>query len=142
MEEDNKEELIISKIATSYLLETGKWTKFLSVVGFIFVGFIVIIGSFAGILILASDYKDNNTTSILIGVVYLLIGIFYFFPVWYLFQFSKKLKSALLTKDSEELNIAFSNQKSFYKFWGVLLVITIVFYISIILFILFSYYLN
>lgn len=65
----------------------------------------------------------------LFGGMYLLMGLLYFFPIWYLFNFSQKLKSALSTKSSDELSIALLHQKSFYKFWGIVMIITIGFYV-------------
>lgn len=130
--------LTISDTAIIYLTETGKWTKLLSIIGFVFIGLIVIIGLFAGSMmsLISNGQMDNmpNGMGFLLGGMYLLIGLLYFFPTWYLMKFSQKLKLAIATKNNDELNTAFSNQKSFYKFWGILMIIMISIYILIGLF--------
>ncbi len=58
-------------------------------------------------------------------VLYLAMAVLYFFPIYYLFQFSSKIKAALQTQSSELLEQAFSNLKSHYKFMGILLIIVL-----------------
>jgi len=61
-------------------------------------------------------------------VINVLIAIVYFFPLYYLLQFSKKIKKALKTKNDQMLANAFQMLKSHYKFIGVLTIITISLY--------------
>ena len=56
------------------------------------------------------------------------MGAIYFVPSWYLLRYARKLKSALASKDSKELTAAFENEKSLYKFWGVLTIVMIAIY--------------
>ena len=60
---------------------------------------------------------------------YLILAIIYFFPVYYLLQFSNQMKKALTTKNDETLAKAFEMLKSHYKFIGVFTIITISLYI-------------
>lgn len=127
--------LTISESAMNYLTETGKWTKFLSILGFIFIGLIVFMALFLGTILssLTGGQMDNwpNGMQGLFGGLYLIMGIVYFFPTFYLWKFSQKLKLAISTQNSNELNAAFSNQKSFYKFWGIFIIVAIGIYIVI-----------
>ena len=138
-EEKTTSGLTISNTAINDLSETGKWTKFLSIIGFIFSGLIVIMGLFAGSImsLIPNGQIDNmfNGMGIIIGGMYILIGLLYFFPSWYLFKFSQKIKKALSTQNNNDLNLnaAFKNQKSFYKFWGTYMIITIGIYVLLIL---------
>jgi len=61
-------------------------------------------------------------------VTNVLIAFVYFFPLYYLLQFSKKIKKALKTKNDQMLANAFQMLKSHYKFIGVLTIITISLY--------------
>jgi len=63
------------------------------------------------------------------GLMYVLIGLLYFFPVYYLFKFSSKVRTALMTKNTQELETAFENLKSHYKFIGILMIITLSIYV-------------
>lgn len=128
-----EEPLTISQMGIEYLSETRKWTLFLSIMGFIGIGLIVIVAAFAGtILSSASNGEFDEMTGGMgawVSLLYLLIGLLYFFPTWYLFNFSRKMKLALDTKNNTELLYAFRNQKSFFKFLGVFTIITIGFYV-------------
>ena len=106
------------------LLETGKWTKFLSIMGFIFVGFMVIAAFFMG-TILSGISGEESTMPIpgfMVGFIYLVMAGLYFFPVLYLFKFSTNIKKALSSNDYKGFNLAISNLKSHYKFIGILTV--------------------
>ena len=61
--------------------------------------------------------------------LYILFGLVYIFPIYYLYQFSVKMKSALLSKDDEILAKAFEMLKSHYKFIGVVTIITLSLYV-------------
>ncbi|HET8858383.1 DUF5362 family protein [Marivirga sp.] len=128
----NNNELVISEQSRKYLNETETWTKFLSIVGFVFVGIIVIVALFAGTMISSIPFGTENNLgkgmSFLISGLYFLMAAVYFFPIWYLFKFSKSIKEAIRYKNNEELEMAFSNQKSFYKFIGIFTVVVLVIY--------------
>jgi hypothetical protein len=130
--------LTISRTAAYHLRETSKWAYFLSILGFIFTGLIVVIGLFAGSFLSTAMQGQANTMpegmSVFISAFYVLMGLVYFFPSLYLFRYSQKLKSAISTKDSNELLVAFENQKSMYKFWGIFAIVMMCLYALIILF--------
>lgn len=125
-------DLSLTSGAKTFLNEAAGWTKFLSIVGFVFIGLMVIVGLFAGSFI--SDMMEAQTgTSMMSGafltVFYLLFAALYFFPVYYLFQFSSKMKAALAQQSSELLQQAFENLKSHYKFMGILMIVILGFYV-------------
>ena len=72
--------------------------------------------------------------TLLIGAIYITMGVLYFFPSWYLYKYTQKLKSALSSKDSNELIAAFENQKSLYKFWGIFTIVILSIYAVVFLF--------
>ena len=130
--------LVISGSSIEYLNETRKWAKFLSVLGFILCGFLVLgvlsvgaIGSF-----IPSEEMRGLASSegFILAIVYLLMGLLYFFPSLYLFKFSQKLKTALAFKNGSDLNEALSNHKSFFKFIGIFTIVTLALYLMIGLF--------
>lgn len=126
-EEQASASLTISKEAINSLTETAKWTKFLSILGFIFIGLIVVMAFFAGSMMsfLPTQQIDQmpNSLGFLFTVIYLLMALLYFFPTKYLWNFSQMIKSALANQNEEELDAALSNQKSFYKFFGILIIV-------------------
>ncbi len=123
-------ELSVSPAASGYLNETGRWAKFLAVIGFIFVGLLVIFGLFAG-TIFSSLGSPVPFPGFMMGLIYIAMGILYFFPLYYLFRFATRLKGALTTKSARELESAFENLKSHYKFIAVLMIIVLGIYVFV-----------
>ncbi len=63
------------------------------------------------------------------SVLYLVIIILYTIPSYFLLMFANKTKIAIQNEDSLNLELAFKNQKYFYKFLGIMIIIFIIFYI-------------
>ncbi|WP_205860272.1 DUF5362 family protein [Polaribacter sp. 20A6] len=125
------EQLTITNASKNFLKETAKWAKFLSIIGFILIAIMLVFAVFATTIFeLASKMKPGMPESLglTMTVTYLVLAIIYFFPVYYLLQFSNKMKTALSTKNDETLAKAFEMLKSHYKFIGVFTIITMSLY--------------
>jgi len=134
-------ELQFTPVAQGFFRETAKWAKFLSIVGFVLIGFMVI-GAFAMFAMGGAGSMDEmdgmnsmgggmgmmGAMGAALGVVYLLVALLYFFPVLYLYKFASKAKQALDGNNTEELTSAFENLKSHYKFVGILTAIVLIIY--------------
>lgn len=121
--------LTIDQLSTNYLEETRKWARFLSIMGFIMIGILVIIALFAGSLF--SSLGSGMTGALpatMITIVYLLIALLYFFPVLYLYRFSVQMKVALQESNQESLSGSFGNLKSMFKFMGIMTIIVLALY--------------
>lgn len=129
-------ELQFTQQAQGFIRETAKWATFLSIMGFIFIGFMVLgalgmfamgatMGSMGGGTMGAMGLLGGTT----MGVMFLVMAVFYFFPVMYLYKFASNAKDALNSNNTERLTTAFENLKSHYKFVGILTIIGMSFYI-------------
>jgi ABC-type multidrug transport system fused ATPase/permease subunit len=125
------EQLTVTKASKSYLSEIATWARFFAILGFIFIGLLLVFAFFAvpifGTVTKSQSGVPDDLGSIML-VINVLIAIVYFFPLYYLLQFSKKIKKALKTKNDQMLANAFQMLKSHYKFIGVLTIITISLY--------------
>ena len=126
-------DLQIDQQSHSYLSETARWGKFLSVIGFIFCGLFAIIAIFAGSYINSSISTQSFGRSSALGgsvvtVIYILIALLWFFPCLYLFHFANKMKLALGGNDQEMLNTSLKNLKACFKFMGIITIIVLSFY--------------
>lgn len=137
MEDNNQSslfELAIDHESLSYLTETARWGKFLAIVGFVTCGLIAILSFFIGTIMSSSAFAVYNANGLgaamgaLLTIVYLAIALLYFFPCLYLYRFSVRLKAALSGNDQVQLNQALKNQKSLFKFVGILTIIVLSFY--------------
>ncbi len=119
-------------------METSRWGNFLAVVGFVFVGLIAILAVSLGFIL--NNIAGEQPTDLpfeptgLITVIYLLIALLYFFPCLYLYRFASKMKSSVISRDQNLLTEALANQKSLFKFMGVLTIIGLAFYAIALLF--------
>ena len=106
---------------------TKMWTKFLSIMGFIASGFVILFGIF---VFLAGDLlpqAQGAKIPPLAGLFYIFFSIFYIIPSVYLFKYSSALGHFLCDKMESELESALSYQKSFWKFTGIVCLIGIIF---------------
>jgi MFS family permease len=123
----------IEQDSLNYLNTTRKWTMFFAILGFIGIGLMIIIGLVAGFFLSAFKTADipAGFPEWLIFVFILILTVIYFFPVLYLFRFSKHTSNAVHSLDKEELRKAFRNLKSFYVYTGILTIIILVLYVVV-----------
>jgi len=139
IESEEADTLWVSEDVRSYIYEASKWTKFLSIVGFVFTAMIAISAFSAGAVLnsLAMLSPENPLVkmgSAAVTVLYLLFALLYFYPSFLLFRFSNAASQAVLYADQASLGAAMSKLKSFFKFWGILTIVFIIFYILGIIF--------
>lgn len=109
--------------------EARKWSLFLSILGFIGIGFMLIAALLMSIIFNFIPDKDfPGGFGLILALVYLVLGGLYFFPVLYLFQFSQKSKQAVKDHNSSFLVEAFGKLKSHYKFIGIMSIVMMVLY--------------
>jgi hypothetical protein len=125
------EQLAITSAAKSFLTETAKWCKFLSILGFVGLGLLLLSSFFINTIYSnmpqATTMPFNLGIAVTIGYVFMIA--IYIFPIYYLYQFSIQLKKALISKEDETLANAFEMLKSHYKFTGVFTIIMLSIYV-------------
>ena len=111
----------------SVLNETRKWTKFLAILGFIGIGFMLLMGLFAGSIFNSVSEPTMTANSpfpmAFLGVIYIIMAVVYFFPVLYLLNFSNKMKIALYSSNHEALYDSFKYLKFHFKFIGIVVIV-------------------
>ncbi len=125
------EQLTLTSTSKSFLKETAKWTNFLSILGFILIALMLVLAAFSSTIFnMVAKMQPGipESLGLSLAITYLVLSIIYFFPVYYLLQFSRKMKKALATKNDETLASAFKMLKSHYKFIGVFTIITLSLY--------------
>lgn len=127
-------ELELNESAKGFLKEAARWAYFLSILGFIGVGLMVVLAIFAGTIFGAIGHMIpgmgmfGSAFGIIISIFYLLVAALYFFPVYYLYKFALNAKAAFQNKETESLSSAFSYLKSHYKFIGIMMISIMCFY--------------
>jgi len=131
------EELRIDRISREFLTETAKWANFLSILGFIGLGLMVLVSLFMLVIGASSSFMPLGN-GIFVGIFYILIAGFYFVPINYLYKFSSNMKNALRTNNQTSLTASFEYIKSHYKFIGILTLVMIGIYILMMLWMMFA----
>ena len=104
----------------SYLIETSKWAKILSILGFISVGVLALLGIV--VLVTGStlgEYAQSGINMAWLSVLYLALAAVYFFPIYYLYKFSSETRQGINLGDQALFTVGLKNLKSHYKFLGV-----------------------
>mgnify|MGYP001139433415 CR=1 FL=1 len=133
-EKFERNEMVVDSRIKNDLTETRKWTMFFAILGFIGIGFLAIAVVVMLIAATVGSGFMSNQNAMLFGVltvVYLIMGLLYFFPVYYLLKFSTHMKSAIEKSEQNKLVMAFEYLKSHYKFIGILTIVIIGMYILI-----------
>lgn len=131
MENNNEPRKIeIEQETLNYLDTTRKWTMFFAIIGFIFLGLILIFGIIAGtfLSVFKSSEMGSGILQIFLFVMLLILAVLYYFPIMFLFRFSKHTANAVRNLSKEELNKAFRYLKSYFVYVGILLIVVLVIY--------------
>jgi hypothetical protein len=125
----------IEQETLKHLETTRKWVMFLAIIGFIFLGLFIIIGLIAGTFLTAfnSGGKGLGVPESLMFIPVLLLAAIYFFPVLFLFRFSKHTSHAIQNLDKLRLHKAIKNLKYYFAYIGILLIIVLSLYIVVLI---------
>jgi len=129
----------LTETMLTYLKNASPWLRFLGILGFIGTGFTVLWGisflalgsimgqvwsSIPGIDTFSEISGDLGAFSgVLIGLIIIGAAALIFFPSYFIYSFGTKIRSYLREGRERDLEIAFRNNKSFWKFVGILYII-------------------
>jgi hypothetical protein len=126
----------------NYLMETARWGKFLAILGYVGLGLLLVLSmmmlfgmSFLNDSLGTMSYfnQPQSLSLVSMGIIYLIMIALYFFPVYFLHIFSVRVKSALLTNDISDMETAFKNLKSLFKFTGIVSIVVLSIYVLVLL---------
>jgi hypothetical protein len=120
----------LTETMLSYLKEASPWLRFIGVLGFIGSGLMCLGGIiFMIVMFAASDFTENLGGALtgLIGLIYIPMGALYFFPARFTYYFGAKIRDYRFTNSEQDLEMAFKNNKSLWKFIGILAIIALAF---------------
>ena len=138
--------LQLNQQAVDALRGSAKWSMFLSILGFIGVGLMLIAALFMGsVMAMIPDpsgemgFNPFGAIKGFISILYLVLAVIYFIPVYYLYKYASGMKNALNVNDSNLVSNALVNLKQHHKVLGIMIIVLISLYIlTIIGFIVFA----
>lgn len=126
--------LSVDPVTKSHLYDAAKWARFLAIVGFIGLVLMIVAGVFASVTL--GRYEDmysgelgarNRGMGGLMGAttaaVYIVVAIFWFFPLLFLIRFANNMQHALASNEQDRLNKSFQNLKVCFRYLGIITII-------------------
>lgn len=110
----------------------ANWTLFFSILGFIFIGLMLIGGLF---LVLTAGALGGGDMGGLVSLVYFIFSLIYLLPVVFMFKFSRDMSKAISLKNNENFNAALANLKTHFLIVGVFTILVIIFYFGALIYI-------
>jgi heme/copper-type cytochrome/quinol oxidase subunit 2 len=110
---------------------TRKWTTFLSVLGFIFLGLIIVAGLTTSLFLTTFKTQEANLgipESAMI-IIFVVVGAIYFFPVFFLFRFSRNTRDAIQKLDSKKLSKGLNNLRLYFTYTGIMVIVVLSIYV-------------
>ena len=129
MTDPNENQVYFTGESLTFLREASGWGTFLAIVGFVYAALMICLGFFAGSIFAnmpnATGTPMGGAVSVMLGGIYIGIGVLYIFPSLYLYRFSQEVKNSLTRKSTPAMTIALENLKSLFKFMGIFTAITL-----------------
>jgi hypothetical protein len=120
----------------AHLITAAKWGKFLAILGFISIAFMLIAGLLIGLAFSLMQDKLSSLGEItnLIApkwfvIFYLVLGIVGFIPVFFLNSFSNNVTRSVRNNDTKAMTLALKRLKNLFVFVGIYTIILLAVYI-------------
>ena len=125
-------QIMVSDEMLGALKSTRPWVMFLAILGFVFLAFMVL-GSLLLIVVGNAMTHQANMPAFFgpgIGFFELLMALLYFFPCLYLLRYGIVIGN-IAGSGQEAMEEALKQQKSFWKFMGILMIVLLSLYVLI-----------
>jgi len=116
----------LTETMLGYLKEASPWLRFIGILGFIGAG----LSCLGGIIFAITsssliDFAEGflNFPIWLLALIYIGVGVLLFFPARFTYNFGAKIRNYQFSGSNEDLEAAFKNNKSLWKFQGILYII-------------------
>jgi hypothetical protein len=118
-----------------YLKEADPWLRFAGIIGFFGAGFAVLACIIMAVVVGIMSAQGGmdvegfplGAFSLIYVIFGLIAGVISFFPAYFIFAFGKGIHNYFLNNAEQELEKAFKNNKSLWKFRGILCIISLAF---------------
>ena len=131
---------MVSTAAIQQLTATKPWVRFISVITFIGAGLMVVFAILMFIMGSVGTMSKSGAASPFTGamgfgmaVLYAVLSIIYIFPGVKLWKYASLIAILMQTGRDEDLVAALNQQRSFWKFVGILIIAVFVLYVFVII---------
>ena len=125
----------VSPSTIAILSATKPWVRFMSVLMWIGVGLMLLVGAGMGVVSVIGASKSVSSgpfggkEMIFLSVFYGVLSFIYIFPAIKLWKYANRIGSLGATRSVTDLDAALNEQRSFWKFVGIMTIIMISLYL-------------
>ncbi len=140
MEENSMNEVFepqnitLDSSAIEHLKETRGWTNFISILGFVFLGLLLIMALAGGAAMARFNPAAAEIERGAFLMIMLIMILIYFFPIYFLYNFSRYSKIAIRNTDQSAFVEAMRYLKLHYRYMGIIMIIICSIYILVFIF--------
>jgi hypothetical protein len=135
-------DVLLTADGRKFLNQTRPWVRFMSIMVFIGAGFAALCGLSMFLLEATGDMVATKNEAFLgvpgggflLGLLYLVLAVVYIAPGIFLSRYATAIKALDSTQTSQALEKALKYQKSFWRYVGILTVISLIVLAAIIAF--------
>lgn len=124
---DPLENVPVTPLMIDHLRATKPWVRFMSVILFITVGLMVLLG-LVMMFMPSPAGMGSSAFGPVIGIIYILFGGLYLVPAFFLHKFASSINDFLQGGGDSAMENALGSQKSFWRFVGILTLVIICLY--------------
>ncbi|HEY8072758.1 MAG TPA: DUF5362 family protein [Labilithrix sp.] len=118
----------VSEMAVELMRQTKPWVMFIGVMTLIGAGFMALGGVSMMALGAISGGRGGGAASAALGLVYLPMAALYIYPGIKLWKYGSAINRLVASRDASDLDVALAEQKSFWKFAGIAMIVLMVVY--------------
>ena len=113
---------VVTGDTAELLARTRPWVQWVAIWGFITIGLLGLGGLLGGI----GGAMSGSVEMAALMIIYPLMALLYLFPTIHLYRYSKGINAFLQDRSEAKLAAALESQRAFWKFVGILLIVSIV----------------
>ena len=107
------------ELSAGILANTRPWVLFISILWFVGIGLMLLIGVLGGAAALFSQTPEMA----LVMVIYPIMAAIYFLPALFLFRYAGRIRDFTASRDVSQLEQALDAQRAFWKFFAILTIV-------------------
>ncbi len=125
------QQIVVSDDMLDALNATRPWVKFIAIVWFVGVAFMVVFG-LAMITGMYTGFSVPGFPALLgrvFGTFYIVMALAYVMPALYLYRYAKAIAGFQAASVMTSFENALKQQKSFWKYFGIFIIVVLVLYV-------------
>lgn len=133
--EEQHPQLVVTEEMRSHFYEMAKWAKFLGTFGLIIAGLVLLSAFSTGALLQQNSelakmaQAAGGAGMAAMAAMLVIYGLLLAYPSWLLLQYARQAQIGVLYGEQQNLNLAFSKLKLLFKFWGIMVMVFMFFYL-------------